>query len=158
MLWNWPRRPHPVISSFRHSFVLLSFPLYPNIITSSHPCLVLTFSRPYPHVLFLVFAHPHLLPSSFSHRHILDRMSSHAFLPILIFSYPCVSHILTSSYSDPQIFSGVARGVFNPPSPEIPKAFQNRAKINPIVKTVKKLLNLGRQHTKMFGEKKPVKF
>ena len=33
-----------------------------------------------------------------------------------------------------------------PPTPEIPKALQNRAKFNPIVKTVKKLLNLGRQH------------
>ena len=35
--------------------------------------------------------------------------------------------------------SGVPRGgvgVFNPP-PEIPKALQNRAKLNPIVKTVK---------------------
>ena len=26
---------------------------------------------------------------------------------------------------------------FNPPTPEIPKALQNRAKLNPIVKTVK---------------------
>ena len=35
---------------------------------------------------------------------------------------------------------------------------KNRAKLNPIVKTVKKkLLNLGCQHTKMFG-KKAVKF
>ena len=35
--------------------------------------------------------------------------------------------------------SGVPRGgvgVFNPP-PEIPKVLQNRAKLNPIVKTVK---------------------
>jgi len=33
--------------------------------------------------------------------------------------------------------SGVPRGgMFNPP-PEIPKALQNRAKLNPIVKTVK---------------------
>ena len=28
-------------------------------------------------------------------------------------------------------------GVFKPPHPEIPKALQNRAKLNPIVKTVK---------------------
>jgi len=28
-------------------------------------------------------------------------------------------------------------GVFHPPPPEIPKALQNRAKLNPIVKTVK---------------------
>ena len=48
-------------------------------------------------------------------------------------------------------------GVFKLPPPEIPKALQNRAKLNPIVKTVKKLLNLGRQHPKMFG-KKTVKF
>ena len=53
--------------------------------------------------------------------------------------------------------SGVPRGVrwF---TPQIPKALQNRAKLNPIVKTVKKkLLNLGRQHPKMFG-KKAIKF
>jgi len=28
-------------------------------------------------------------------------------------------------------------GGFKPPPPEIPKAFQNRAKLNPIVKTAK---------------------
>ena len=39
------------------------------------------------------------------------------------------------------------------PTPEIPKALQNRANLNPIVKTVKKLLNLGSQHPKMFGKK-----
>ena len=33
--------------------------------------------------------------------------------------------------------SGVPRGVNPPGTPEIPKAFQNRAKLNPIVKTVK---------------------
>jgi len=36
--------------------------------------------------------------------------------------------------------SGVPRwgwGVQTPPPPEIPKALQNRAKVNPIVKTVK---------------------
>ena len=57
--------------------------------------------------------------------------------------------------------SGVSSGsvgVQTPPPPqEIPKALQNSAKLNPIVKTVKKLLNLGRQHPKMFG-KKAVKF
>jgi hypothetical protein len=37
--------------------------------------------------------------------------------------------------------------------PEIPKALQNRAKLNPIVKTVKNLLNLGRQHPKMYGKR-----
>jgi len=47
-------------------------------------------------------------------------------------------------------------GGFNPPH-EISKFLQNRAKLNPIVKTVKKLLNLGRQHPKIFG-KKAVKF
>ena len=46
--------------------------------------------------------------------------------------------------------------VFKPPPPgrnsEGPP--KNRAKLNPIVKTVKKkMLNLGRQHTKMFGKK-----
>jgi hypothetical protein len=29
------------------------------------------------------------------------------------------------------------RGVFNPPPPELPKAHQNHAKLNPIVKPVK---------------------
>jgi len=37
-------------------------------------------------------------------------------------------------------------GGSQPSPPEIPKAPPNRAKLNPIVKTVKKLLNLGRQH------------
>jgi len=50
-------------------------------------------------------------------------------------------------------YRGVGLGCSN----EIPKAFQNCAKLNPIVKTVKKLLNLGSQHPKMFG-KKAVKF
>ena len=45
---------------------------------------------------------------------------------------------------------------FQPPS-EIPKALQNRVKLNPIVKTVKKLLNLGHQYPKVFG-KKAIKF
>ena len=38
------------------------------------------------------------------------------------------------------LVSGVTRGVWGvqpPPRPEIPKALQNRAKLNPIVKTVK---------------------
>jgi hypothetical protein len=30
---------------------------------------------------------------------------------------------------------------------------KNCAKLNPIVKTVKKMLNLGSQHTKIFGKK-----
>ena len=34
-------------------------------------------------------------------------------------------------------YSGGGGGEFKPPFPEIPKALQNRAKINPIVKTVK---------------------
>ena len=33
--------------------------------------------------------------------------------------------------------SGVPRGGVQPPPPDIPKAHQNRAKLNPIVKTVK---------------------
>jgi len=44
-------------------------------------------------------------------------------------------------------------GGIQPPPPEIPKALQNRAKLNPIVKIVKNLLNLGRQHPNMFGKK-----
>jgi len=42
-------------------------------------------------------------------------------------------------------------GCSNPPPPEIPKALQNRAQLNPIVKTVKKFLNVGRQRAKKFG-------
>ena len=33
--------------------------------------------------------------------------------------------------------SGVPGGIWTAPPPEIPKALQNRAKLNPIVKTVK---------------------
>ena len=45
------------------------------------------------------------------------------------------------------------RGFFGvQPPPEIPKALQNRAKLNPIVHC-KKLLNLGRHHPKIFGKK-----
>ena len=56
----------------------------------------------------------------------------------------CVPHKI--SCSQLQLFVTVAyrgegelggRG-FNPPPPEIPKALQNRAKLNPIVKTFKK--------------------
>jgi len=42
-------------------------------------------------------------------------------------------------------------GGFNPPS-EIPKALQNRAKNNPIVKAVK-IVEFRTQHPKMFGRK-----
>ena len=53
--------------------------------------------------------------------------------------------------------SGVPRGwvrLFNPPCPRNSEGPpKDRAKLNPIVKTVKKFLNLGRQHTKMFGKK-----
>jgi len=57
--------------------------------------------------------------------------------------------------------SGIPRSGFGgggvQTAPEIPKALQNCAKLNPIVKIIKKLLNLGRQHPKIF-EKKAVKF
>jgi len=57
------------------------------------------------------------------------------------------------------VINGVPRGGgwgLNP-LPEIPKKLQYCAKLNPIVKAVKNLLNLGRQHPKIFG-KKAVKF
>jgi len=44
-------------------------------------------------------------------------------------------------------------GVQTPTRTEIPMTLQNRAKLNLIVKTVKKRLNLGCQHPKMFGKK-----
>ena len=72
-----------------------------------------------------------------------------------------VRQIMTDPYACQSGLSwtnGVPRGGFgcsNPPPPRNsvgpPK---NRAKLNPIVKTVKKkMLSLGRQHTKMFGKK-----
>jgi len=56
------------------------------------------------------------------------------------------------------MFDVIESGVrsFNPPA-QLSKALQNRAKINPIVKTVKKFLNLGCKHHKMFG-KMAIKF
>ena len=61
--------------------------------------------------------------------------------------------LLHSLQTFPVAYPGGGSGV-QPPLPEIPKVLQkNRAKLNPIVKTVKKLLNLGHQHTKMFGKK-----
>jgi len=62
----------------------------------------------------------------------------------------CYMKILTES-------SGVPRGGGSTPPSKNSKALQNRAKLTRIVKTVKKLLNLRRQHPKMFG-KKAVKF
>jgi len=110
-LTKTPSSCHLIISSQLHVIIVS---LYPNIMTSSRLCLILTFSRPYPYVLFLVFAHPHILPFSFSHRHVLDVMSTHALSPIFIFSYPCISisspphhHDLTSSHSDPHIFTSL---------------------------------------------------
>jgi len=53
--------------------------------------------------------------------------------------------------------NGVLRGggLFQaaPPPKKFRRPPQNRAKLNPIVKTVKKLLNLGRQHPKIFRKK-----
>ena len=53
--------------------------------------------------------------------------------------------------------SGVPGGagfrVFNPSPRNSEDPPKNRDQLNPIVNTVKKLLNLGRQHTKMFGKK-----
>ena len=61
-------------------------------------------------------------------------------------------------FSEPRAVA-YRRGIWggSTPPPEIPKALQNRAKLNPIVKTVNKLLNLKSQHPKMFG-KQAVKF
>ena len=52
-------------------------------------------------------------------------------------------------------YRGEEGGGITPPL-EIPKALQNRVKLNPIVKTVQKLLNLGCQYPKIW--KKAVKF
>jgi hypothetical protein len=105
VLWNWPRRPHPVISSLRHSFMSLSFPY---IVTLSHPrVLILSSHSPvlilvssHPDVLFLVFAHSHILPSSFSHRRVLDNiLHTRSYSHIRVSPYP---HLLTiTSYHPP---------------------------------------------------------
>ena len=52
---------------------------------------------------------------------------------------------------------GGGLGVFKPPPPEIPKALQNRAKFNPIVKTVKNSW-ISEANTPRCSEKKAVKF
>ena len=71
---------------------------------------------------------------------------------------PCASVLkLSNSWLSTVAYRGGGFRGFNTPTPEIPKALQNRTKLNLIVKTVKKLLNLGRQHTKMF-RKMAVKF
>ena len=57
-----------------------------------------------------------------------------------------------SSHPTSVAYRGVVWGV-QPPPLEIPKALQNRAKLNPIVKTVKTLPNLGRQHPQDVREK-----
>ena len=43
--------------------------------------------------------------------------------------------------------------MFKPPTPEIPKAHKNRAKLNPICEYCLKLLNFGNQNPKIFGKK-----
>ena len=51
-------------------------------------------------------------------------------------------------------YPGGGSGVQTPPARNCEGRPINRAKLNPTVKTVKKkLLNLGRQHPKMFGKK-----
>jgi len=81
------------------------------------------------------------------------------------FKFGCLQYVPASKTSDHAWFEVLeaitlyctqlrteGRGV-QPPPPEIPKALQNRAKLNSIVKTVKKLLNFGHKHPKMFGKK-----
>ena len=54
----------------------------------------------------------------------------------------------------PVAYRGGVWGVQNPPPRNSEGPPKNHAKLNPTVKTVKKkLLNLGCQHTKMFGKK-----
>jgi len=60
----------------------------------------------------------------------------------LLFIWYNPLHVSVRSEPSSGIYSGVPRGGgFNtpptPPPPEIPKAIQNRAKLNPIVKTIK---------------------
>ena len=50
-------------------------------------------------------------------------------------------------------WGGGFSGVQTPPPRNSEGPPKNCAKLNPIVKTVKNLLNLGRQHPKMFGKK-----
>jgi len=59
---------------------------------------------------------------------------------------PCYLHVTGSYTRWKQTVAyrgeGGFRGGIQPPSPQISKALQNRAKQNPIVKTVTKLMNL----------------
>ena len=61
------------------------------------------------------------------------------------------------TYYSTVAYRGGVWGVQTPPPRNSEGPTKHRAKLNPIVKTVKKLLNLGCQHPKMFG-KKAVKF
>jgi len=64
-----------------------------------------------------------------------------------------VANVRKDAHDQGRNEGGFGGGGFNTPPPEIPKALQNRAKLNPTVKTVKKLLNLGRQHPRDVREK-----
>ena len=96
LLWNWPRRPHPVISSLRHSFVPLSFPY---TLTLWHPRVLL----PCPHILPSLSTRPFPCVPTSSHTSILILTSSHSRQNVLtrvlththIFVSVCL-HILTS--------------------------------------------------------------
>ena len=65
------------------------------------------------------------------------RVLEYGFLPgsCWIFGWQSKRKIWRSEQGSVAYRGGV--GVFNPPPPEIPKALHNRAKLNPIVKTVK---------------------
>jgi len=75
------------------------------------------------------------------------------FIPVLYIWHVWTAHLEI----DLQWGSDVPRGGWfggSTHSPEITNVLQNRAKLNPIVKTVKKFLNLGRQHSQDVRKKK----
>ena len=59
---------------------------------------------------------------------------------------------------NPVAYPGGGFRVFNPSPPEIPKALQNCAKLNPIVKTVNKIAEFRTPTHQDVRKKKAVKF
>ena len=80
--------------------------LYRNIITSSRPHLVLTFSRPYPHVLTSLTSfssYSHIITYFHPHSHIVTSSScphTRSYSHIRVSPYP---HLLTITSSHPPI-------------------------------------------------------
>ena len=76
--------------------------------------------------------HPVSIPYQYQHCH--ENLKAHRLLMVTVYrNYWCSLHWFGTHWTG---VSGIPRGGSTPP-PEIPKAPQNHAKLNPIVKTVK---------------------